>query len=110
VDEVQTGFGRTGRFFVVDHPGTRPDIMIMAKAIASGLPLSAIVAREDLMKRWPAGSHDRYDDFRDRTDEEVRKLLGQPEAESTEASTVPWQRRGTRQCAAKRSSSATAGC
>jgi 4-aminobutyrate aminotransferase len=57
VDEVQTGFGRTGRFFAVDHPGTRPDIMIMAKAMASGLPLSAIVAREDLMKRWPAGSH-----------------------------------------------------
>lgn len=57
VDEVQTGFGRTGEFFAIDHSGTRLDILIMAKALASGLPLSAIVARGDLMARWPAGSH-----------------------------------------------------
>jgi 4-aminobutyrate aminotransferase len=56
-DEVQTGFGRTGRFFAVEHSDTRPDILIMAKAMASGLPLSAIAARADLMARWPAGSH-----------------------------------------------------
>jgi len=57
VDEVQTGFGRTGRFFAVDHSGARPDILVMAKAMASGLPLSAIVARAELMARWPVGSH-----------------------------------------------------
>src|SRR5262245_17563718 len=56
-DEVQTGFGRTGRFFAVEHSGTRPDVLIMAKAMAWGLRLSAIVARADLMARWPAGSH-----------------------------------------------------
>jgi 4-aminobutyrate aminotransferase len=56
-DEVQTGFGRTGRFFAVEHTETRPDILVMAKAMASGLPLSAIAAGEELMARWPAGSH-----------------------------------------------------
>jgi 4-aminobutyrate aminotransferase len=56
-DEIQTGFGRTGAFFAVEHERVRPDILIMAKAIASGLPLSAIAAREDLAARWPPGSH-----------------------------------------------------
>jgi 4-aminobutyrate aminotransferase len=56
-DEVQTGFGRTGRFFAVEHAGVRPDILVMAKGIASGLPLSAIAAREDLAARWPPGAH-----------------------------------------------------
>lgn len=57
LDEVQTGFGRTGRFFAAEHEGLRPDILIMAKGLASGLPLSAIGARQELMARWPAGSH-----------------------------------------------------
>ena len=56
-DEVQTGFGRTGRFFAVEHFGVTPDIMTIAKGLASGLPLSGVVARRDLMERWHPGSH-----------------------------------------------------
>lgn len=56
-DEVQSGFGRTGRWFGIDHFGVVPDIMIMAKGIASGLPLSALAASEQLMARWTPGSH-----------------------------------------------------
>jgi 4-aminobutyrate aminotransferase len=56
-DEVQTGFGRTGRFFAVEHWGVEPDILVMAKGIASGLPLSGILARADLMTAWQPGSH-----------------------------------------------------
>ncbi len=56
-DEVQTGFGRTGRWFAVEHSRVVPDIMVMAKGIASGLPLSGIVARPELMAKWKVGSH-----------------------------------------------------
>ena len=56
-DEVQTGFGRTGRMFAVEHFDVEPDVIIMAKGIASGFPLSAIGARSDLIERWPTGSH-----------------------------------------------------
>ncbi len=56
-DEVQSGFGRTGRWFAVEHFGVVPDIMTMAKGIASGLPLSGIAARRELMERWTPGSH-----------------------------------------------------
>jgi len=56
-DEVQTGFGRTGRFFAVQHWDVEPDIVVMAKGIASGLPLSGILARRDLLDRFPPGSH-----------------------------------------------------
>jgi 4-aminobutyrate aminotransferase len=56
-DEVQTGFGRTGRFFAVDHSAVRPDVLVMAKAIASGLPLGAIATSEALADRWPSGAH-----------------------------------------------------
>lgn len=55
-DEVQSGFGRTGRFFASNHFDFVPDIMTLAKGIASGLPLSATVARADLMK-WAPGAH-----------------------------------------------------
>lgn len=57
LDEVQTGFGRTGRFFCLEHAGLSPDILVMAKGLASGFPLSAIAAREEIMVRWPTGSH-----------------------------------------------------
>lgn len=57
VDEVQSGFGRTGRFFALEHFGIVPDILIMAKSMASGLPLSAIAVRGEIMNRWKPGSH-----------------------------------------------------
>jgi 4-aminobutyrate aminotransferase len=56
-DEVQSGFGRTGRWFAHQHDGVEPDIMIMAKGIASGMPLSGIAAREALMAKWIPGTH-----------------------------------------------------
>jgi 4-aminobutyrate aminotransferase len=57
VDEIQTGFGRTGEWFAVEHFGVRPDVLVMAKGIASGFPLSAVGARQELMSRWVIGSH-----------------------------------------------------
>ncbi|MCO5191592.1 MAG: aminotransferase class III-fold pyridoxal phosphate-dependent enzyme [Anaerolineae bacterium] len=56
-DEIQSGFGRTGRWFGVDHSGVVPDIVIIAKGLASGMPLSGIASTRDLMERWPVGSH-----------------------------------------------------
>ena len=56
-DEVQTGFGRTGQMFAVRHWDVEPDILVMAKGIASGLPLSGILARTDLMAQWKPGTH-----------------------------------------------------
>ena len=55
-DEVQTGMGRTGRLWAVEHWGVEPDILCTAKGIASGMPLGAIIARADVMD-WPSGSH-----------------------------------------------------
>jgi 4-aminobutyrate aminotransferase/(S)-3-amino-2-methylpropionate transaminase len=49
VDEVQTGFGRTGRMFAVEHSGVEPDLMTLAKSIAAGLPLSAVVGKAHVM-------------------------------------------------------------
>ncbi len=56
-DEIQSGFGRTGKWFAIQHFGVEPDIMTMAKGLASGLPLSGIAARRELMERWIPGSH-----------------------------------------------------
>jgi 4-aminobutyrate aminotransferase len=56
-DEVQTGFGRTGEMFAVRHWEVEPDILVMAKGIASGLPLSGILARQELMAHWRPGTH-----------------------------------------------------
>jgi 4-aminobutyrate aminotransferase len=56
-DEVQSGFGRTGKWFAQEHFGVIPDIMTVAKGIASGLPLSGVFSRLDLMKKWQTGSH-----------------------------------------------------
>lgn len=55
-DEVQCGFGRTGKMFAVEHWGVRPDIMVMAKGIANGFPLSGIVSRQELMDTQKPGS------------------------------------------------------
>jgi 4-aminobutyrate aminotransferase len=56
VDEVQSGMGRTGKLFAVEHWGVEPDIICSAKGIASGMPLGAIIARDTVMD-WPPGSH-----------------------------------------------------
>ena len=56
-DEVQTGFGRTGRMFAVEHYGVEPDVICMAKGIASGFPFAALGASAELMAAWPTGSH-----------------------------------------------------
>ncbi len=56
-DEIQTGFGRTGEMFAAQTFGVTPDILLLAKAIASGFPLSAIAASPALMRQWPAGTH-----------------------------------------------------
>jgi 4-aminobutyrate aminotransferase len=55
-DEVQSGMGRTGKLFAVEHWNVEPDILCMAKGIASGMPLGAIVAKDEVMD-WPSGSH-----------------------------------------------------
>ncbi|MEM2105535.1 MAG: acetyl ornithine aminotransferase family protein [Candidatus Bathyarchaeia archaeon] len=55
-DEVQSGIGRTGKWFAIEHWGVEPDIVCSAKALASGLPLGATVAREKVMD-WVGGSH-----------------------------------------------------
>jgi 4-aminobutyrate aminotransferase len=55
-DEVQCGMGRTGRLFAYEHFGLDPDIVILAKGIASGLPISAVIARDEVMK-WNDGGH-----------------------------------------------------
>lgn len=56
-DEVQSGFGRTGKFFAYEHAGIEPDIIVMAKGLGSGLPISAIGSQQKLMKKWKPGSH-----------------------------------------------------
>ena len=53
-EEVQQGFGRTGRWFGIEHFGIEPDAIVMGKSIASGMPLSAIVAKEEIMQAWEA--------------------------------------------------------
>jgi len=55
-DEVQSGIGRTGKWFAIEHWGVQPDIICMAKALASGLPIGAIVAKAKIMD-WTGGSH-----------------------------------------------------
>ncbi|MBI1746849.1 MAG: acetyl ornithine aminotransferase family protein [Acidobacteria bacterium] len=56
LDEVQSGMGRTGKFWACEHFNVTPDILISAKGLASGLPLSAMVARSDIMN-WTSGMH-----------------------------------------------------
>lgn len=56
-DEIQSGFGRTSSMFFYEQLGVAPDVLVLAKGIANGFPLSAIVASAGLMDRWPAGAH-----------------------------------------------------
>ena len=55
-DEIQSGMGRTGKWFAIEHWGVTPDIITSAKALGAGLPLGAAIAKEELMD-WEAGSH-----------------------------------------------------
>lgn len=57
MDEVQTGFGRTGKMFATEWEGIVPDIITMAKGIAAGMPLSGFAARRELTAKWDAGRH-----------------------------------------------------
>jgi 4-aminobutyrate aminotransferase len=56
-DEIQTGIGRTGKFLGIEHYGVVPDVVAIAKGIASGLPLSATVAKAEIMASWKPGQH-----------------------------------------------------
>jgi 4-aminobutyrate aminotransferase len=56
-DEIQSGAGRTGRMWAVEHWGVKPDILLTAKGIASGMPLGGMIARADLLESWGVGAH-----------------------------------------------------
>ena len=56
VDEVQSGMGRTGKMFAIEHFGVEPDVVAVAKGIASGLPLGVTTSRAEIMA-WPPGAH-----------------------------------------------------
>lgn len=55
-DEVQCGFGRTGKYFFSEYSGVRPDVMVVAKGIANGFPLSGIISRKELMDTQAPGT------------------------------------------------------
>ncbi|MDR2566733.1 MAG: aminotransferase class III-fold pyridoxal phosphate-dependent enzyme [Bifidobacteriaceae bacterium] len=56
-DEIQSGYGRTGRFLAASHWDVVPDIVTLGKALAGGIPASAIVSTPDIMAKWPPGAH-----------------------------------------------------
>jgi 4-aminobutyrate aminotransferase len=56
-DEIQSGLGRTGRMWSFEHAGIVPDVICIAKALANGLPLGAVVSRRELQERWGVGAH-----------------------------------------------------
>ena len=57
VDEIQSGFGRTGKWFAMEHFSIEADILTVAKGLASGLPLSGVISQLDIMEKWESGSH-----------------------------------------------------
>ena len=56
VDEVQSGMGRTGKMFAIEHSGVKPDVMCLAKGIGSGLPIGICIAKDSIMN-WGKGAH-----------------------------------------------------
>ncbi len=56
-DEIQSGAGRTGKTWAIEHWGVEPDILLTAKGIASGMPLGALIARAEILETWTAGAH-----------------------------------------------------
>ena len=56
-DEIQSGAGRTGKMWAIEHFGVEPDILLSAKGIASGMPLAAMVARAEILESWSKGAH-----------------------------------------------------
>ncbi|KAG5641057.1 hypothetical protein DXG03_006282 [Asterophora parasitica] len=56
VDEVQSGFARTGKFFMIEHSGVRPDILVVAKGLANGFPLSGVISRKELTDHLKPGT------------------------------------------------------
>lgn len=56
VDEIQTGFGRTGRFFAIEHYGVEPDLITTAKSIAAGMPISGVIGKREILDSLPPGS------------------------------------------------------
>ena len=56
-DEIQSGAGRTGKMWAIEHWGVEPDILLVAKGIASGMPLSAMVTRAEILEHWGIGAH-----------------------------------------------------
>lgn len=56
-DEVQSGIGRTGQMYAIEHWGVEPDIITSAKGLASGMPIGTVTARKSLMDKWPMGAH-----------------------------------------------------
>jgi 4-aminobutyrate aminotransferase len=57
LDEVQSGFGRTGKFFAHEHANIKADIMVMAKGLGSGFPISGIASTKEIMSKWQVGTH-----------------------------------------------------
>ena len=57
VDEVQSGIGRTGKMFAIEHFGIEPDIVTSAKGLGSGMPIGAVIARKSIMEKWPMSAH-----------------------------------------------------
>ncbi len=57
IDEIQTGLGRTGKMWAYQHSGIEPDIVVTSKALGGGLPLAAVIAREDILAEWGPGAH-----------------------------------------------------
>ena len=97
-DEVQCGVGRTGKMYACEHWGVRPDIITMAKGLASGMPIGLMVASKRLMAQWKRGAHG-------------NTFGGNPICCAAAAATLAHRRaRGLRERRARSASTSSAGC